>query len=169
MEVHVCPLNVVETAITTHAPSHLISLLSGETMIDTPAGIVPQNHLKVALNDIAAPEPGLVEPSRAHAQAIIDFAGGWDQAAPMLIHCYAGISRSTAAALIVLCTLEAPGGEAALAGRLRAAAPFARPNPLLVACADAVLGRQGELTQALGTMGEAELAWQGALFRLAVP
>lgn len=169
MEVHVCPLNVVESAISAHAPSHLISLLSPETMIDTPAGIAPGNHLKVAVNDIATPADGLVEPNRAHAQAIVDFAARWERSAPMLIHCYAGISRSTAAALIVLCSLEPEGREAALTERMRAAAPFARPNPLLVACADWVLGRNGGLTQALEAMGEAELAWEGQLFGLALP
>ncbi|MFV2091584.1 MAG: tyrosine phosphatase family protein [Hyphomicrobiales bacterium] len=137
-------------------------------MIDTPGGIDPDHHLKISVNDIAVPAPGLVAPSHAHAQAIIDFAGRWDRAAPMLIHCYAGISRSTAAALIVLCACEPPGQEASLAGKMRAAAPFARPNPLLISSADAVLGRGGKLTEALLAMGNAELAWQGELFRLSV-
>ena len=57
----------------------------------------------------------------------------------MLIHCWAGISRSTAAAYVALCALNPHADERTLANRLRSASPQASPNPRIVALADAEL------------------------------
>jgi hypothetical protein len=74
---------------------------------------------------------------------------------PILIHCLAGVSRSTAAALIAL-ALVADGREAEAARRLREAAPHASPNRRIVMLADRLLGRRGRLVLARETMGPAE-------------
>ena len=60
----------------------------------------------------------------------------------MLIHCFAGVSRSTAAAFIAACALAPNRDEATIARALRAASPTATPNARLVALADAALGRR---------------------------
>ena len=70
--------------------------------------------------------------------ALLDFVAAWDRAEPLLIHCYAGVSRSTAAAFIAACALAPGRDERAIAEALRAASPTASPNPRLVALADAV-------------------------------
>ena len=75
----------------------------------------------------------------------------------MLIHCYAGISRSPAAALIAM-VLDAPGREQAAALTLREAAPHAQPNRLLIELSDDLLGRGGRLVAALDAMGPASTA-----------
>ena len=41
-----------------------------------------------------------------HVEKLVDFVSGWDRAAPMVIHCFAGISRSTAGAFITACALN---------------------------------------------------------------
>ena len=53
----------------------------------------------LAVDDIAMPMEGYTAPGEEHVQRLIDFVGKWDRAAPMVVHCYAGISRSTAGAL----------------------------------------------------------------------
>ncbi len=52
----------------------------------------------------------------------------------MLVHCWAGVSRSMAAAYILLCDRLGPGTEARdRAGHRARRAPHAYPNPLMVA------------------------------------
>ena len=66
-----------------------------------------------------------------------------------LIHCQAGISRSTAAAYIVLAVILGPGREAEALEAMLAAAPLASPNRWMVQLADDALGRGGRLLAAL--------------------
>jgi predicted protein tyrosine phosphatase len=112
------------------------------------------------MHDIDAPIPGYLEPNENHVEDLVDFAATWDRRAPMLIHCFAGISRSTAAAFITLCVLNPGVPEAAIAGRIRSVSPSAMPNRRLIALGDAVLGRRGRMIQAAVDMGigQVELA-----------
>ena len=70
----------------------------------------------------------MAPPSEAHVADLLDFVGKWDRTAPMVIHCYAGISRSTAAAFITLCALNPATPETLIARRLREASPSATPT-----------------------------------------
>jgi len=169
MEVVVCPLSAVEHAVAAHGATCLISLMSEPEMIPRPAAIDPARHLRLVVNDIVAPADGLISPAIGHAQALVRFAADWDRARPLVIHCYAGISRSTAAALIVLCAVAPAADEIALARALRAASPTAAPNRLLLTHGDAALGRGGRLVAALDAIGDAVLAAEGAVFRLPLP
>lgn len=86
----------------------------------------------------------------------------------MVIHCRAGVSRSTAAALILACALYPARDPHEAAQTLRAASPIATPNPLMIALADDHLNRQGRLIQAAAAIGRgAEAPW-GEPFRLRV-
>jgi predicted protein tyrosine phosphatase len=89
-----------------------------------------------------------VLPCETHVAELITFARDWDRQAPLLIHCWAGISRSTAAAFISLCALNPEGSELELARALRRASPTAYPNRLLVALADEILTRDGRKIEA---------------------
>ena len=98
--IYVAPLSLVETTVADAQVSHLVTLINGETLISTPPSIGPDRHLRLAMNDICQPQPGLVLPCETHVADLINFARDWDRQAPLLIHCWAGISRSTAAAFI---------------------------------------------------------------------
>ena len=137
--IYVGPLSAVDHAIRESGVSHLMTLINDQAMIDTPPTIVPDNHLRLAMNDIAEPQPGLVPPSHGHVSELIEFAVSWDRKAPMLIHCWAGISRSTAAAFISLCALNPAVDEHRIAQAIRKASPTATPNRRLVQFADSVL------------------------------
>jgi predicted protein tyrosine phosphatase len=97
-------------------------------------------------------------------ERLIAFGVGWDQAAPMLIHCLAGISRSTAAAYVLACALHPEADEMATALRLRAAAPHAWPNRRIVALADARLDRRGRMIAAIEAIGGNNFAAEGRPF-----
>ena len=140
----VCPLSEVALNVRRLSPSHLISLLAPDEMIATPDGFAPERHLKVGVNDICAPEAGCIVPAAVHVAGLVEFLRGWPAEGPLLIHCWAGVSRSTATAFIALCLWnEGREMEAALA--LRRAAPHAQPNRLIVQLADEHLRRGGRM------------------------
>ena len=68
------------------------------------------------------------------------------------MHCYAGVSRSTATALIAATMKTGDAHWSAL--RLRAAAPHAAPNRRIISLADEVLDLGGELETASAAMGD---------------
>ena len=164
--IYVAPLSLVEVTVADAGVSHLVTLINGETLIDTPPGIGPDRHLRLAMNDICEPRPGLVLPCENHVADLIKFARDWDRQAPLLIHCWAGISRSTAAAFISLCALNPEGAELELARTLRRASPTAYPNRLLVALADEVLSRNGRMINAVEDIGRGKVAEQAEVFAL---
>ena len=67
----------------------------------------------------------------------------------VLIHCEAGVSRSTAAALIMYACWLGPGGEREAMRRVLAQRPTAIPNSRMVEIADKLLGREGRLVDCL--------------------
>ncbi|WP_427789207.1 tyrosine phosphatase family protein [Brevundimonas diminuta] len=162
MRLIVSPLPQVEQLLAEHQPSHLVTLASpgAEAAFDA------EHRLDLRFNDIAAPREGLVAPSLEHVEALLAFAKGWTGARPLLIHCWAGVSRSTAAAYVVACARTAPGREGEWAACLRDAAPTATPNPLMIALADRLLNRDGAMMRAVEAIGRgAETDW-GAPFAL---
>jgi predicted protein tyrosine phosphatase len=67
----------------------------------------------------------------------------------VVIHCQAGISRSTAAATIFYAVLLGEGREDEAIARVLAAREFALPNRRMIRLADALLGRGGKLIAAV--------------------
>jgi predicted protein tyrosine phosphatase len=164
----VCSLARVPDMMDVHAPAAMITLLDPASMIDTPAPLTPDRHLRVGVNDIPDEAEGLVAPGPDHVRDIISFVDRWDQTAPLLVHCWAGISRSTATAFIAACRLNPGVSEHEIAAMLRAKAPSASPNPLLVGWADAALGRDGRMVAAVAAIGRGAMVWEGSPFELPV-
>jgi predicted protein tyrosine phosphatase len=149
----VTPLSQLEDTIAAHRPSHIVTLLSPAGMIETPGGFPSGRHLRLGVNDIVNPAAGADPPAADHIEKLLGFAREWDAEAPMLIHCWAGISRSMASAFIVLCDRLGRDKEIAIAQAMRRRAPHAAPNRLLVQHADIALNREGRMIAALNTMG----------------
>jgi predicted protein tyrosine phosphatase len=163
---HVCSLTLIADTVERTGARSLLTLLSPGTPVERPAAIAPERHLYLAVSDIVAPTPGQILPERTHLDDLIDFVRGWDRAEPMLIHCYAGVSRSTAAAFIAACALKPERDEFEVARALRAASPTATPNARLVALADAALKRSGRMTGAIAGIGRGEDCFEGTPFAL---
>lgn len=151
----VTPLSAVEAMLRQHQPSHLVSLLSPEFMHKAPSGGPHVQHLKLAMHDIPHPEDGKVMPGGEHIDALIRFGRSWDGTRPMIVHCWAGVSRSMAAAYSILCLRAGPGAEDRLAKAMRARAPHAYPNRMIIQLADSVLARDGHMIAAVEAMGPA--------------
>ncbi|MBV1705416.1 MAG: protein tyrosine phosphatase [Hyphomicrobiales bacterium] len=165
-EIHVCALSrVPEVAARTGARA-LVTLINSGTPVTRPASIAADRHLHLHFNDIAEPQPGLVPPSALHVEALIAFARDWDREAPLLVHCFAGVSRSTAAAYVAACALAPLRDPAEIAAELRRASPTATPNPRVVALADSALGRKGAMIRAIHAIGRGEECLEGEPFAL---
>ena len=91
---------------------------------------------------------------------------GWDRKAPLVVHCYAGISRSTASAFTAACALNPHRDEIAIARQIRAASPIAQPNRRIVMLADKALGREGRMLRAIDAMGPGNMMIEGHPFRI---
>ena len=164
--VHVCPLSAVPDVVTRCNASHLLTCLQDEIVVETPAQIKADLHARLYIHDIVQPLDGCVLPGEEHVKQIIAFAHAWNGQGPMVIHCWAGISRSTAAALISLCTLNPDVSEKIIAQRLREASPTAYPNGRMIQLADDALGRHGRLVDALAGIGRGVIAQEAQPFWL---
>ncbi|QFR34060.1 tyrosine phosphatase family protein [Ancylobacter sp. TS-1] len=164
--IHVCPLSRLEETVTRTGAAHVLSVINLGTPVPVPASVARDNHLFVGFNDIVAPQEGLIHPAAEHVDAILGFARRWPREAPLVVHCYAGISRSTASAYIAACALSPERDEGELARALRAASPIATPNALLVALADAALGRRGRMVAAVAAIGRGREAMENEPFEI---
>ena len=163
----VTPLSRLADVIAGREPSHLISLLSPEEMIETPTGIHPGRHLRLGVHDIAVPQTGVTAPTTAMVEQIFEFARGWDAGTPMVVHCWAGISRSTATAFAIACERNPRADEMEIALAMRRASSAALPNRRIVALADEILGRRGRMVHAVEAMGGNGFVAEGVPFELA--
>jgi predicted protein tyrosine phosphatase len=166
--IHVCPLSKVDATVASAGAERLVSLLAAGTAMTRPAAIRQEHHLFLSLHDIAEPREGMTPPGEAHVRTLLDFAGEWDRARPLVINCYAGISRSTASAYIIAAALAPKRDEAELAKTLRWLSPSATPNIRLVTLADAMLGRQGRMVEAIKAIGRGADAFEGVPFALPI-
>src|ERR1700679_1280398 len=150
---HVCSLALIAETVDKTGARSLLTLLSPGTEVERPTAIHPERHLYLAVSDIVEPMPGHVLPDATHLDELLRFVQAWDREEPMLIHCFAGVSRSTAAAYIAACLLAPHRDEFEVARALRAASPTATPNSRFIALADAALGRSGRMREAIAAIG----------------
>jgi predicted protein tyrosine phosphatase len=112
----------------------------------------PHHRLTLRFHDIIEEVPGMEAPQRAHIQALLDYgaelAAGGRPLRHLLIHCHAGVSRSSTA-MATLLLQKSPGEEAAVFERLRSIRPQAWPNSRMIRFADELLGCGGRFEAAL--------------------
>jgi len=164
--IHVCSLARLHQTVDEIQASHVVTLLKDTHLVLRPDAIAADRHLILGMDDIAEPCDGYVCPAEEHVTDLLAFVRGWDRAAPLVVHCYAGISRSTAGAFIGACALNPHRDETAIARLIRGASPTAMPNRRLVSLADRMLGRQGRMLAALEAMGPGISSYEGHPFRL---
>lgn len=147
-------------------PSRVVSLLSPYDTFPTFPGLGAGHHLQVGIHDIAEDIGEWRAPGAQDAEKVIRFVEDWDRTAPLLVHCWAGISRSTASAFIAACLHNPSADEGAIANALRAASVTAYPNRRLVAHADDILGRSGRMSKAINDIGRGQVAEEAQPFSI---
>lgn len=164
--IHVCSLARLYDTVEETGAGHIVTLLKDTDRVQRPKTILEANHLVLGMDDICVAMDGYVIPCDEHVTRLIAFVRGWNRAKPMVVHCYAGISRSTAGAYVAACALNPRRDEMAIARELRRASPTATPNARIVSLADRVLGRDGRMVAAIDSIGRGEMAYEGTPFRL---
>ena len=164
--IHVCSLAALPSTVKDTGASHVLTVMANVDQVQRPLSVLPANHLKVQMDDITEAIEGFVAPSEIHIEQVLNFVRSWDRGAPLVVHCYAGISRSTASAFAAVCALNPNRDEIAIARQIRAASPIAAPNRLIVSLADKALGREGRMLRALDEMGPGSLTSEGKPFRI---
>jgi len=166
--IHVCSLARLHATVDETGARHIVTLLRLTDRVERPRHIAPENHLVLSVDDISVPIDGYTAPADEHVRRLIDFVGKWDRAAPMVVHCYAGISRSTAGAFVAACALNPARNEQRIAWDIRRASRTAQPNARIVSIADRLLGRDGRMVRAIEMIGPGDLATEGDPFRLEI-
>lgn len=157
MRLLVSPASKVEGLLAHEPVDHVLTLIAP----DAPMARIDRPATVLRFNDIVEPRPGLSEPTALIIGQIIDLGRSLPSHATLLIHCYAGISRSPAAAYILACASGPAGQESAPADFLRAASPGATPNALMIALADQILDRGGAMSRAIQAIGRGADAFEG--------
>lgn len=163
---HVCSLAALSDTVRATGASHVLTVMANVDQVQRPPSVLPANHLKVSMDDIIEQMDGFVAPNETHIERVLTFVRGWDRRAPMVVHCYAGISRSTASAFATVCALNPHRDEMSIARLIREASPIAAPNRLIVSLADKALGREGRMLRALDSIAPAAMYVEGKSFRL---
>ena len=135
----------VDDLIRQHNPDYVISVLDDGDAV--PPTFENARHVKLNGNCI---DPATCEDN---CQKIIDLAEQFitdaKDGSSILIHCTEGVCRSTAFAYVFVCAVERNTPEADIADRLRSLAPHADPNVMVVARAEALLGREDRMIDAI--------------------
>ncbi|MBR0698165.1 tyrosine phosphatase family protein [Bradyrhizobium lablabi] len=160
----VCPLSQLAQLARGAGPFALLSLFSpGHERFDCSA-FDCRRQLDLSFHDIVEPRPGLVPPNAEIVRSIIDFGRNVGEAR-VIVNCFAGISRSSAAAYILACDRN-PGLEREIAEELRRRSVSATPNRLMISIADGLLGRGGDMVEAIARIGRGADAFEGTPFVL---
>jgi len=166
MVIHVCSLSRLHQTVEETGARHVVTLLRDVHLVQRPESITADRHLILGMDDIPEPADGYIAPGENHVATLIAFARAWDRSAPLVVHCYAGISRSTAGAFVTACALNPGRAEASIAQELRRRSHTASPNRRIVSIADDLLGRSGRMVDAITAIGSGAAAHEAVPFRL---
>jgi predicted protein tyrosine phosphatase len=166
--IHVCSLARMHDVVENTGAQHVVTLVRDLTRVVRPASIAPENHLVLSIDDIEDELEGMVAPGEDHVSELLQFVGRWERKKPIVVHCFAGISRSTAAAFITACALAPNRDEAEIARAIRSASPTASPNPRIVGFGDGLLKRQGRMRDAVRSIGRGQMAYEAEPFVLKI-
>ena len=148
----VSPLDRAEEAFRQYKPAYVVSILDSDE--PTPPlfdSLSADNHIKLISNCARIDDEGC-DGGSLRCDKILELAKRWAQDgknAPILIHCNEGAARSMAVAYILMCAVDTDCSEKDAAARLRAAAPHADPNLLLISEADAAMNRNDRMIEAI--------------------
>lgn len=145
------------------AVTHVLSILDpGHPEPADFAAYGPHKRLTLRFDDIISPDQGTVLPERHHIEALLEFGKGLaasigDPLEHLLVHCHAGISRSTASMAILLAEARPEADEDSIFAHIRDIRAQAWPNSRMIGMADDLLGRDGRLLAALGRHYSAQI------------
>lgn len=141
----ICSKNQVRSRVKQVDATHLITMLDVGDYIVTPSRIDPENHLKLAFDD-EENRFALRAPTIDHCRKILEFGAALPDDAVTVVHCFAGMCRSTAAGLALW--IQKNGKDTVRARAwLAEDRPEAMPNMLMAQYFDDLLEMDGEFVR----------------------
>jgi predicted protein tyrosine phosphatase len=132
--------------------SHVLSILDpGMPDPDAFGSFGEHVRLDLRFEDVIDPYESRIVPTRESVAAILAFGrdiAADESAAHLLVHCQMGVSRSTAATLLLMAQARPDVPAEAILAEIRRIRPQAWPNLLMVELGDPMLGRDGSLVRA---------------------
>jgi predicted protein tyrosine phosphatase len=131
--------------------SHVLSILDPDWPVPEAFGAFGEHaKLELRFHDVIDVQgAGTVAPQPEHVTEILSFGRRLSappgQDAHLLVHCHAGVSRSTAAMTLILAQALPEVSANRIFGEVLGIRPQAWPNLRILELGDAMLGRQGEL------------------------
>src|SRR3954451_25365243 len=102
---HVCSLARLHETVAATRANHIVTLINAATSVERPDTVSADRHLHIGVNGIVDPLDGHIRPAAEHVERLLAFVRAWVRENPLVIHCWAGISRPTAAAFVTPCAL----------------------------------------------------------------
>lgn len=126
--------------------THLVSLLHSRerNLLFLPKEFKRENWLFLDMDDVIS-EKAEAAPKKEQVERLLEWTNKLPADAHLVIHCHAGVSRSTAAALAVKVQELGVDKVKEAIDWLLEARPQACPNPVITKFADELLGAKGEL------------------------
>jgi predicted protein tyrosine phosphatase len=135
--------------------THVLSIL-GPNSPDPPefAAFPPHRRLILRFHDVIELQSDQIAPTREDVERLLVFGREASETpgAHLLVHCRAGVSRSTAAAALILMQANPEWSASAALNAIAAIRPRAWPNLLILEFGDALLGRNGDVVAAAGAI-----------------
>ena len=133
--------------------SHVLSILDPDWPKPEAFGSFGEHErCELRFNDVIEDDPGTVPPRDEDVARLLAFGRGiLTEPAPhahLLVHCHAGVSRSTAAMILMVAQAQPERTAAAVASEILRIRPQAWPNLRIIEMGDAQLGRGGRLVSA---------------------
>lgn len=149
LDIVICGLHEIDGTLDPRV-THVLSILDPGTPEPAKFAELPaETLLRLRFHDVIEADLPLTDaPAAGHIDAILEFGANAARAQHrILIHCHMGISRSTAAAIMLLASHHGDA-EAAMA-RVAEIRPVAWPNLRMIELADAARSFDGRLVQAV--------------------
>ena len=141
--------------------THVLSILDPDTP-DPPAfaAFAPHRRLALRFHDVIEPLPARLPPARADVERLLAFGHELSDTpgSHLLIHCHAGVSRSTASAALILAQARPDRSARDTLDAVAQLRPRAWPNLRMLEFGDDLLGRNGEIVAAVAAIYRRVLA-----------
>ncbi len=133
--------------------SHVLSILDPDWPVPEAFGEFGEHEkLELRFHDVIEPAKDMIAPSEAHVAQLLAFGRDLTEEPPadahLLVHCHAGISRSTASMALILAQGLPERSATEIMDEVLRIREKAWPNLRILEMGDAMLGRGGTLVTA---------------------
>jgi predicted protein tyrosine phosphatase len=149
-EISICGIEEL-APFETRGVTHLLSVLDPDYPEPASLGLLnPTHRLQLRFHDAIDEKPGEILVEAEHIRQVLEF--GLDLPEPhghLLVHCHAGISRSTAFTILLLAQALPQVPAADIVAEVVRVRDRAWPNLRIIELGDELLGRKGTLVAAV--------------------